>query len=349
MNSRYLFQGRCLSSCPNKTVQFGSMSYGRQCLSCGSHCLVCSSSTICEICTDSKYFHKDDCLRECPTGTFADGEDAVGRTCQLCQDDCSLCSTASTCLSCTNGKYLHNAECLASCPEGSIPSGIGSVGLTCDDPDSCRFGFTLSDDSGSCEPNWPLWSGTACVLALVLLILFIFFMQRRALKSLLLALDTNKEKRIEAALKRAIRTRISTSNSTIRAARRQLKVLHDKYTDYEALLQILDRGMEFGDMKLVRGSWLMDTRNTRRLRRQQELPKEAFWSPNELRSQLTVVSIVAISYCWLHPVHPDPHGKHLRELQRAIHLRLQLRGPGQIQDLAIFLDYASLPQHADLC
>ena len=104
---------------------------------------------------------------------------------------------------------------------------------------------------------------------------------------------------------------------------------------------------EHGDMKLVRGSWLADPHNIERFGRQQVLPREAIWAPDELHSQLIAVRIVAISYRGLHPVNPDPHCKHLRELQRAIRLRLSRNGPGQIQDLAIFLDYMSLPQHGE--
>jgi len=46
-------------------------------------------------------------------------------------------------------------------------------------------------------------------------------------------------------------------------------------------------------------------------------------------------------------VNPDPDGKHCAELQKAIQLRLELEGPGQIQDIALFLDYMSLPQHGE--
>mmetsp|Transcript_125522 Transcript_125522/g.390738 ORF Transcript_125522/g.390738 Transcript_125522/m.390738 type:complete len:338 (+) Transcript_125522:62-1075(+) len=79
----------------------------------------------------------------------------------------------------------------------------------------------------------------------------------------------------------------------------------------------------------------------------QDLPPEAFWQAKELRGAVRVVTLVALSYCWLHPVNPDPEGKHLRILQHALRLRLGLRGPGRVQDLALFIDYMSLPQHGE--
>ena len=49
-----------------------------------------------------------------------------------------------------------------------------------------------------------------------------------------------------------------------------------------------------------------------------------------------------------HSVHSDPKSEHLSIISRAIMLRLALKGPGRIHDLAVFLDYSSLPQNGEL-
>ena len=59
------------------------------------------------------------------------------------------------------------------------------------------------------------------------------------------------------------------------------------------------------------------------------------------------VSIVAISYCWLHEVNPDPLGQHLEVLKKSITLRLKVSGLGRAHNIALFLDYMCLPQHGE--
>mmetsp|Transcript_33628 Transcript_33628/g.73187 ORF Transcript_33628/g.73187 Transcript_33628/m.73187 type:complete len:527 (-) Transcript_33628:126-1706(-) len=100
-----------------------------------------------------------------------------------------------------------------------------------------------------------------------------------------------------------------------------------------------------GYTKLVKGSWLL--KHCQRFPRQQDLPEEAYWGPSELSIMIQYIEVVAISYCWLHPVHPDPLGIRLRALKQAVSLRLALEGPGSVHDLAIFLDYMSLPQNGE--
>ena len=130
--------------------------------------------------------------------------------------------------------------------------------------------------------------------------------KRRALILLTEATVSQNEKLIEVALKRAYSAHLPSWHQKIKEAERVLKMLYAKFTEYDALLAFLDLGYQNGAMKLVRGSWLADPNHIRRLIRQQELALNSFWQPSELRSQLNVVSIVALSYSWLHPVNPDP-------------------------------------------
>ena len=55
------------------------------------------------------------------------------------------------------------------------------------------------------------------------------------------------------------------------------------------------------------------------------------------------VEIAAVSYCWAKPEHPDPGGQQLKTVASIITSRLRNRHM-PLEDLAIFLDFGSLPQ-----
>merc|ERR1712139_88900 len=93
------------------------------------------------------------------------------------------------------------------------------------------------------------------------------------------------------------------------------------------------------------------------LPRRQELPDSALWTCKELKDFRAMPSkdhgrrvdgdgsncpIIAVSYCWVTPDHPDPDGEQLKLLVR------MLKGfhsyYKQIKDTAIFLDWCSLYQ-----
>jgi len=104
---------------------------------------------------------------------------------------------------------------------------------------------------------------------------------------------------------------------------------------------------------LVKGSWLAElAERGGRLPRRQDLPPEAVWDPEELRSdaeryeaearQRRPHKVVAVSHCWLRPEHPDPLGAQLGTLAQLIRRRTRDLGPGV--DLAVFIDYCSLFQ-----
>jgi len=149
-------------------------------------------------------------------------------------------------------------------------------------------------------------------------------------------------KALKRAVKRGEGLRLKHRHE-LQDCKRWLAIQEEKYTETEAFIQIVEEGC----LKMVRGSWLVTECRDNRFRRQQDLPDEAFFSAEDLRSGHRVTAIIAISYCWLHAVHPDPSGAHFRVICRAVKLRLQVKGPGKVQDVALFFDYCSLAQHAE--
>lgn len=119
-----------------------------------------------------------------------------------------------------------------------------------------------------------------------------------------------------------------------------------------------------GDTTLLRGTWLLEQYRRSRswsailtgltanrqavLPRHQELPEEAIWPAEELAclvgQRYGRVKIVAVSYPWLSPFHPDPHGRHLATIGKAIEQWYTYFSKEYQWDLAIFLDWCSLPQ-----
>lgn len=96
------------------------------------------------------------------------------------------------------------------------------------------------------------------------------------------------------------------------------------------------------DTVLVKGSWLLN--ECTQICRRQDLPSEAVWDPAELREQQKWVDIVAISYCWIDPSHPDPEGEHLVRLKDMVRVRLRGASHDRQSDLALFFDYMSMHQ-----
>eukprot|EP00928_Gymnodinium_smaydae_P021486 TRINITY_DN18384_c0_g1_i1.p1 TRINITY_DN18384_c0_g1~~TRINITY_DN18384_c0_g1_i1.p1 ORF type:complete len:712 (+),score=174.16 TRINITY_DN18384_c0_g1_i1:398-2533(+) len=120
-----------------------------------------------------------------------------------------------------------------------------------------------------------------------------------------------------------------------------------RYNSRDAFAAVLDAG----DVTLVRGSWLVkldeggfegyDSVNTdgevrRVLPRCQDLPPEAVCPSKEAQE----LPIIAISHCWWAPDHPDPHGDQLHVLAKV----LKQRTCWQDEEVAVFLDWCSLPQ-----
>ena len=106
-----------------------------------------------------------------------------------------------------------------------------------------------------------------------------------------------------------------------------------------------------GDVRLLRCSWVAspeadayldrdpDT-GTVRMKRMQDLPEKAFFSPQEAAALLDRAdrSIIALSYRWLTALHPEPRGTTLLALRRL------LDSTPDMMHCGLFWDYASLPQ-----
>mmetsp|Transcript_85337 Transcript_85337/g.198403 ORF Transcript_85337/g.198403 Transcript_85337/m.198403 type:complete len:646 (+) Transcript_85337:57-1994(+) len=82
------------------------------------------------------------------------------------------------------------------------------------------------------------------------------------------------------------------------------------------------RALESKDVILLKGSWLaaFAEQTGAVLPRRQELPSEAIWEVSDLfrtgsdGKRVLARKLVAVSYCWLDPAHPDPQGQQLQML-----------------------------------
>lgn len=103
-----------------------------------------------------------------------------------------------------------------------------------------------------------------------------------------------------------------------------------------------------GDVALIRSGWLINwALQNNVLPRRQDLPPDAFWEDvNVLQeSDSSSMKVVAVSYCWYSPEHPDPDSQLLRVLARVAQMQQMHKVNGSVVgDFAIFLDWCSLYQ-----
>jgi hypothetical protein len=150
------------------------------------------------------------------------------------------------------------------------------------------------------------------------------------------ACDSKDKKMLERAIREGESVHLRQSDMS--KARETLRRVTKKYVCQTAIFDAL----ETGDTKLVKGTWLVGCTHMMRC---QDLPDvDAVWDAERLKASYKRVEVVAISYCWVEPKHPDPSGEHLRIFQKVIELRLQSKGQLRVLDLAIFLDFLSMPQ-----
>lgn len=129
-----------------------------------------------------------------------------------------------------------------------------------------------------------------------------------------------------------------------------------KYSEVGSLWEPLKKNSEgLAPVVLLRGSWLCRLADIpgSRLPRRQDLPADAMWDHEELQRDseeydagrhLPPTKVVAVSYCWHQPEHPDPEGLQLQAIATLARSALkELSAAGDV-DLAIFLDYCSLFQ-----
>ena len=119
-----------------------------------------------------------------------------------------------------------------------------------------------------------------------------------------------------------------------------------------------------GHVRLVKMSWLIKrhaaNQNKKRgsagigkLPRRQEMPEEAFISVEELKGMYGsgnsdgVLPIVAVSYCWLTPNHPDPECDQLRTVANALARDREAFEEFGYSEMGVFWDWLSLHQRDD--
>ena len=128
-------------------------------------------------------------------------------------------------------------------------------------------------------------------------------------------------------------------------------IMHDlkRYTMPDAIWEALATG----HVRLVRSSWLINNRGGV-LPRRQELPESAFFSVDELKWILAgaaehdnfdqLLPIVAISFCWASPTHPDPNGHQLTVVANALQLEAPKYASYGFEDMGVFWDWLSIYQ-----
>jgi hypothetical protein len=163
-----------------------------------------------------------------------------------------------------------------------------------------------------------------------------FKRQARVIKMIEKACETKDKKALCDAIEQG--ETIQLKNFVLSKPREVLKQQKRKFVDQRTLLEAL----ELGDTKLVKGSYLL---TSDKMVRCQDLPQdEAFWKVANLTALYKRIEVVAISYCWIEPGHPDPHGEQLQIFQKIVELRLGCQGQTRVLDLAIFLDFLSMAQ-----
>lgn len=123
---------------------------------------------------------------------------------------------------------------------------------------------------------------------------------------------------------------------------RSLDVLRAKALEPYCNVESLRAALQEGDTVLVKGSWLIGEFRKGRgmLPCRQALPREAVCSPDVVLRW----PVLAVSYCWLTPDHPDPKGRQFPLLASLVEQFLESRRNEPNMDVAIFIDWCSLHQ-----
>jgi len=125
--------------------------------------------------------------------------------------------------------------------------------------------------------------------------------------------------------------------------------------------EVLEEALQKGWVALVRADWLIKLAESGgTLKRRQDLPEEAFVGVQELKDAgsgcLSDVGfpelegewlrVIVLSYPWLQPGHPDPHGESLRLVAKALNLYVQdsLGYANSGRPYGVLIDFTALPQ-----
>ena len=114
-----LYLSQCLNVCPD-----GTYSSNGTCQPCFANCLICNSSTFCNLCQIPQVLYVSNtssgCLLNCPNDTIKTINKVTFKfECLNCTSNCAQCSISpSFCLSCLTGFNLENNACVNSCSAG---------------------------------------------------------------------------------------------------------------------------------------------------------------------------------------------------------------------------------------
>lgn len=149
----YLFENKCLSTCP--PTYYDDVST-HTCLNCTSPCYTCTdgSTSSCISCIPLHYLINSTCLVQCPSTYYPSLY-----TCLPCVSLCVTCLSELQCTSCVTGKYLYGYSCVGACNPGMTVSVINNIStcILCDS--SCRTCITPSYCT-SCYTSTYLYNGT---------------------------------------------------------------------------------------------------------------------------------------------------------------------------------------------
>ena len=119
-----------------------------------------------------------------------------------------------------------------------------------------------------------------------------------------------------------------------------------RYTEPMSVWEALTKG----HVRLVKMSWIIEwSKAGKILARRQDLPEEAFISVDELKALYGkgnrdgVLPIIAISFCWLTPQHPDPEGKQLAMVAAQLE-REKAKYGTLFSEMGIFWDWLGIYQ-----
>jgi len=115
---KYLYEGKCLSSCPIKTFTYEGLL--PRCIKCVSPCEACLGEDFCLTCAQGFFWNKENgkCVLadDCPPGTYADFD---ARACNKCAFECLTCygETNKECIICNfiNGYDRGNGGITEAC------------------------------------------------------------------------------------------------------------------------------------------------------------------------------------------------------------------------------------------
>jgi hypothetical protein len=116
----------------------------------------------------------------------------------------------------------------------------------------------------------------------------------------------------------------------------------------KGITRAMEESISKGTVALVYGSYIEDCwRQRQTLQKRQDLPSASMWHGPEAVEQWRQFGrlfLIIVSMSWLAADHPDPHLYQVRRLATAISKLKQHAGKFGVRDVAVAIDFCSLPQ-----